>query len=91
MAARIMETSGCTTPPPTPEELSTIVELQTEHVQLLEARKCQLGLFNYLYSEFEWASMIYEQIHRENASLCRAPVSWRHTGLATINRAIVRA
>jgi len=69
MAAQRMEQSECTTPPPTPEELSTILKLQTENINLLEKRKCYLGLFNVLYSELELALTTEAQIRKENARL----------------------
>jgi len=69
MAASSVEKSQGTTPPPTPEELSSILELQLEHMQLLEERKRHLGLFNALYSELEWALIIEGQIRAEIETL----------------------
>jgi len=69
MAAPSMEKSGCAMSPPTPKELATILELQAETMQLLEARKWHVGAFNVLYSELEEALVIEEQLRRERASL----------------------
>jgi len=71
MAAQIMHRSEFTLhmPPPTPEELSMIMQLKAENLQLQEANNCYRGLFDVVYSELESAYMADGQIRKENACL----------------------
>jgi len=56
-------------PPPTPEEIITVMELKSENDQLQEARRCYQGLFHVLYNELEQAFVADSQIREECARL----------------------
>jgi len=51
-------------PPPTDEELATMMELKAEKAKLLKTRSAYTCLINYLHNEFQ-------QIYKEDFNLAR--------------------